>query len=305
MLWFLACVSTETPTVAVPKKQILFAKGSQKQEMTEFLEAKGYEVKGEFSGAFYYALLQQPIATDLAIDMRAQSFRIIHVQSGVEALGKQQRSAQDVWSLYSKFFDDKVSHTVAYGGAPWFIGGTEQRVSLVKQLGRYFYGLEARDAATPFASASPLVFAGEIKGDAARFLSDSDLGMECTVMDGFSSVYWCEAPELNVDCLTDTEKWIETLWSLNLTHTTEGKYRSVFRDQKIRLCLPSGCYDCDGIGCKNNASSEGLPVHIDQTSWSLCVEKNFDDDPERTRFCFTDQSYAKRELGVYVDDCRL
>ena len=50
----------------------------------------------------------------------------------------------------------------------------------------------------------PLVFAGDVSS--ATLLSDSALGLECTKIEGFSSVYWCEVPELDLDCVQKNPK---------------------------------------------------------------------------------------------------
>ncbi len=302
MWFFLACFGSEQKPVPIPKKQVMFAKDSDQEAFLEIVKEQDYEVKGEFQSGFFYALLDTPISADFAIDFRARSFRMLHVKTGIEAHGKRERSVQDIWDTYHPLFHDSPKHIVAYGGAPWFTGGMVERVALVKQLGQYFFGLEEREGVVPFPQASPLVFAGEVAS--ATFLSDADLGLACTKMEGFSSVYWCEAPELDLDCVEKTQKWIDSLWSLGLTHSTEGKYRAAFHTQKVRLCLPSGCYDCNGIGCKNTASSEGMPVHIDQKTWRICVEKSFDSDTGRTRVCLNQQSYADKKAGIYIDDCR-
>ena|GEM_PF-5903126 len=305
-MWlFLACTGTSTSErLSVQKPQVVFAQDSQQNELMEILEKQDYERKGEFLESFFYALLETEISADLAVDIRSQSYRIVHVPTGIEAKGKRDNSIQDIWNSHKARFVKKPKHIVAYGGAPWFAGTKNQRFPLTKHFGGYFFQLEEHQSVTPFIPASPFVFAGEVDGDIRELLADPALGMDCSLLGEYKHVYWCAFPELDLACVEKTQAWIDSLWVLGLKRSTEGRYRAIFQKQEIGLCLPSGCYECNGISCKNTSSSEGMPVYLNQKDWSLCLEKNFDSDPEKTRICFNQSSYANNTVGIHIDDCR-
>ena len=117
--------------------------------------------------------------------------------------------------------------------------------------------------------------------------------------------YWCEFPTMDLSCIEKTKAWTKEILSLNLEQPTEGMYRSIFRTQSIGLCLPSGCYECDTISCAKKSSAAELPVKVSHDDWSICLEKNLDEDQQRTQVCISKSSFSNKELSLYVDDCIL
>jgi hypothetical protein len=307
LLLLFSCTATDQRTESITNsaavQTVSFAKKSETIEMAEVLMKENYTIAKPHSDYIFYDLLTGPPQSTLAVDIRAQSFSILHLPTGVHSRGTREMSIRDIWGLHRKKIPKERSHITAYGGAPWFSGSKLKRASLIQQIGGYFHRIEEKEGLEPFLGASPFVFAAEGKTDMLALLQDVGLGLSCSSI--APDIFWCTLPPLDLSCVEKTQKWISTLYAHNLKQPTEGMYRSVFRNQEVRLCLPSGCYDCNTISCANNASSEGMPISLTPEEWSICLEKSFDEDAGRTRVCLNQSSFAQKELSIHVDDCRI
>ena len=303
ILWLLCACNTqevEKEKVVQPKKTVSFSSRSSK-DLHKILKEEGYVQGEEHSDFALYSFFSKPIQATIAVDVQPQFFSFLHIPSGVHAYGKRSDAISDVWALHQESFPEKTDRTVAYGGVPWFSGSSLQRAPLLAHMGLYFHRLEQEAGVTPYEGTSAHVFSGVIDGDPQEVLKRG--GLSCSSF--AKKQYWCEFPQLDLSCVQKTQAWKEELLSFKLDLPTEGMYRSVFRTQEIGLCLPSGCYECDTISCAKKRSSDGLPVVLSHDNWAICLEKNLDEDAERTQLCLSKSSFSNKELSLYVDDCIL
>ncbi|MAA78895.1 MAG: hypothetical protein CL916_06515 [Deltaproteobacteria bacterium] len=301
MLLFFSCSLQEPKQTDLtqPQKIVSFSSRSSKDVLGSILKEEGYMEGASYSEFILYSIFSKPVQSTVAIDVQANFFSILHIPSGIHAYGKTETAIVDLWMLHKGSFPKDIEHVVAYGGAPWFSGGSLQRAPLIAHMGLYFHRLEQQNGVQPFTSASPHVFAGTIEGPILKTLNQG--GLSCSSF--ADKQYWCEFPEIDLSCVEKTQDWKKELLSLNLQLPTEGMYISQFRTQEVELCLPSGCYECDTISCSKKRSSEDLPVILSHDDWSICLSKNLDEDPERTQLCMSKSSFSNKELSLYVDDC--
>lgn len=305
ILWLLSCFSEEgaQPSVNKKRKTVSFSSKSDKSVIGPILKEEGFVEVGSYSDFVLYYFFTGTIQSTMAVDVRPNSFSFLHIPSGVHSFTRTVHKIEDEWALHRTRFSDDTDHVVAYGGARWFTGSALARDPLLRHMGLYFHRLEEQENVERFSAASPYVFAGIIKGKAEEILNGSELSLSCSLF--APRQYWCQFPALDISCVQKTQTWVQEIFSLNLDQPTEGMYRSIFRDQEIGLCLPSGCYDCDTISCSKKRSAEELPVKLTQEDWNICLEKNLDDDPKRTQLCISKSSMSRKELSLYVDDCTI
>ena len=305
MLLFLAGCFSEPPVPPVPAQQatVSFLARAQTDPLADIVQKEGYRIDVPHQDFVFYEFIQRAPFSTVTLDVQPSSFDFLHIPSGIHARGKRTTSIVDLWNIHKKTFSGDVVHSVAYGGAPWFSGSALQRAPLIKQMGTYFHRLEEQDGLEVFPKASPYVFAAGGAANIKDVLEESTLGLSCSQME--QNIYWCILPKLDLRCVESTQKWIASLFTLNWSQATEGMYLGLVQNQNIRICLPSGCFDCDTHSCKRNGSSEGMNVSIGIDSWRICLEKNMDEDQQRTRVCLDQVSFSTQEMSLYVDDCRI